>query len=263
MSLGSAHDLLVRLFAEWGAKNENAAEEEWKNAESVVPSSEVTIDPMTVKAIDVKTLGIAAGTNLTPENTAPAIDAVSQNLATLVNRNATSLGNSVSEAMDSGLKKIAHSVQQRLSLLWWKQTLYSPSQQKGYRIIPSLESRIFALAYDLYQQLPSTYPKSVEYLLRETVADVADGWLGSISAFSTAAISDQSIATTLKPLCTAQTGRTPLLTFLSTAARGVFQTTNAAAIVGIQDDTKLSGADLAVWLLREFTANHLAMRSSQ
>ncbi|MES2462674.1 MAG: GTPase-associated system all-helical protein GASH [Armatimonadota bacterium] len=258
MVLGAEQDLLRSLFVEWGTASEENAEEEWKNAESFDAASSIGNDKLKIKTFDAKSFGVVEGSPLTPEVVAPVIESLAQQLTSLANQNALSISKSLTASLNTALTQIEESTKRRLSLLWWKQTLYSPSQKKGYRAIQSPEVRIFALALDLDAQLPDTYPQSVEYLLRETVFELVDSWQGSVAAFCTALISDKTLVNTLTALCDPQEGRVPLLTFISAAARGEVQATDAASVVGVPDDMELSGADIAVWLLRELSADTLA-----
>ena len=75
------------------------------------------------------------------------------------------------KSLDANLKISFSSltaVERRSKLLWWKETLYSPSQKRGYRgldknLLPILMSA------DLNDQVPEVTPISVDYLLRDTL----------------------------------------------------------------------------------------------
>lgn len=86
----------------------------------------------------------------------------------------TSLNKFFSEfkkTLDANLKTSFSSltaVERRGKLLWWKETLYSPSQKRSYRgldknLLPILMSN------DLNNQVPEITPISVDYLLRDTL----------------------------------------------------------------------------------------------
>lgn len=75
------------------------------------------------------------------------------------------------KSLDTNLKNSFTSltvVERRSKLLWWKETLYSPSQKRSYRgldksLLPILMSS------DLNDQVPEVTPISVDYLLRDTL----------------------------------------------------------------------------------------------
>ena len=56
----------------------------------------------------------------------------------------------------------------RSDLLWWRQSLYSPSLQGSYRDLDSRRAAI-AMAVDLHTLIPDFAPQSVEFVLREAV----------------------------------------------------------------------------------------------
>lgn len=64
-------------------------------------------------------------------------------------------------------------VERRSKLLWWKETLYSSSQKKSYY---SVEQNMLPviMAVDLFNQLPSVTPTSVDFLLRDTLVLLND-----------------------------------------------------------------------------------------
>lgn len=59
-------------------------------------------------------------------------------------------------------------VERRSKLLWWKETLYSASLKNSYRTVDAFIQPVI-MANDLYQQLPSITPVSVDFLLKDTI----------------------------------------------------------------------------------------------
>ena len=59
----------------------------------------------------------------------------------------------------------------RTDLLWWKQSLYSKTLNRSYRNAKKTIAGL-AMALDLLEMVPSIYPISVDYLLKETLRDV-------------------------------------------------------------------------------------------
>jgi len=153
--------------------------------------------------------------------------------------------------------------ERRTSLLWWKQTLYSPFMKDGYRAMaPAIAT--FCLAYDLYLQSPGIYPQSLEYLLRETCRDA----LGEV-AEETSSVEElcQQILDGLPQLKVveltrhiepARSGRISLVELLEDVLRTKKIPQSIAARTGIPDAARVAQKDLAVWLFRNLQARHLA-----
>nr|WP_295924640.1 GTPase-associated system all-helical protein GASH [uncultured Dyadobacter sp.] len=75
------------------------------------------------------------------------------------------------KSLDANLKSSFVSlaaVERRSKLLWWKETLYSPSLKGSYRDLDTSLQPI-VMAFDLYEQLPAITPVSVDYLLKDTL----------------------------------------------------------------------------------------------
>lgn len=75
------------------------------------------------------------------------------------------------KSLDTNLKSSFTSltaVERRSKLLWWKETLYSPSQKRSYRGLDKSLLPIL-MGSDLNDQVPEVTPISVDYLLRDTL----------------------------------------------------------------------------------------------
>ena len=59
-------------------------------------------------------------------------------------------------------------LQRRTNLLWWKESLFSPSARLSYRDMTSSDAATL-MAFDMHQQIPTFSPASVAAFLRETV----------------------------------------------------------------------------------------------
>ena len=75
------------------------------------------------------------------------------------------------KTLDTALKTSFSSltaVERRGKLLWWKETLYSPSQKRSYR---GLDKNLLPILMgsDLNKQVPEITPVSVDYLLRDAL----------------------------------------------------------------------------------------------
>lgn len=81
------------------------------------------------------------------------------------------LTQAVSGHIDQTLKAISGAtagLQRRTNLIWWKETLYSPSACASYRTMPaSVAAGLMAL--DFHRQVPTLSPASVAAFLHETV----------------------------------------------------------------------------------------------
>ena len=76
----------------------------------------------------------------------------------------------MSEHLASTLRVVGNAtagLQRRTNLLWWKETLFSPSVRKGYGEMTPFEAAAL-MAFDLYRQIPTLSPTSVTAFLRET-----------------------------------------------------------------------------------------------
>lgn len=72
------------------------------------------------------------------------------------------------KALASANKTSAEGLQRRTTLLWWKEALYSSSANRSYRqLTPAVAAA--RMAGDLFKQIPTFHPVSVEYFLREAV----------------------------------------------------------------------------------------------
>ena len=75
------------------------------------------------------------------------------------------------EQVSSSILKSSESLNKRSNLLWWKQSLYSKSLDKSYRSLEPLTLAV-TMSTDLANMVQPIYPKSVDYLLQETLRDV-------------------------------------------------------------------------------------------
>ncbi|MES2138115.1 MAG: GTPase-associated system all-helical protein GASH [Bacteroidota bacterium] len=114
------------------------------------------------------------------KNATPAIkELITDGLASLAKTlDATSLESSLNKffsefkkTLDANLKTSFSSltaVERRSKLLWWKETLYSPSLKRSYR---GLDKNLLPILMgaDLNNQVPEITPISVDYLLRDTL----------------------------------------------------------------------------------------------
>ncbi len=153
------------------------------------------------------------------------------------------------------------STQMRLGVLWWSESLYSPSLQVGYRDL-SLPIAAVAAAVDLASIVPTLAPASVSYVLGETVLRIAR-LLDAEDA--------QTVASYLQAIAEANTGfgdrfpaasttdeRVPLVTLVGEAAKGyTVSRETVRSRTGVDGSLTLSSADFAMWIFRDLQAHRL------
>lgn len=151
-------------------------------------------------------------------------------------------------------------LQRRTGLLWWKETLFSPSARKSYRDMPAYAAALL-MAFDIYRQVPAFSPVSVAAFLRETLEalpNINKDQKVSIRELLEEAGQIRELAelrTEAARLVPALTGRGPLLGLIG-HPETLSQTDDRRFrdLVGIMPDTELSISGWSVWLLREFQA---------
>lgn len=82
-----------------------------------------------------------------------------------------SLAQAVSAHVDGTLAAVSRAttgLQRRTNLIWWKESLYSPSGRLSYRQMPTSTAAAL-MAFDLHQQVPTFSPASVAAFLHEAV----------------------------------------------------------------------------------------------
>jgi len=172
--------------------------------------------------------------------------------------------NATVEGTVTQLLKSAVADQRRNRLLWWRETLYSPTLQRGYRQLDA-PLAAFMMAYDLHTEVPAHSPQSVEFLLREAVrakqsADPKpdtveiEKLIGKIAQY-------EDIKSLKKEIGHASNiaGRKPLLGCIQAAVSGEAQTgKQLTASLGFKNDTPFSLEDFAVWVYRDLQSQRLA-----
>lgn len=151
-------------------------------------------------------------------------------------------------------------LQRRTNLIWWKETLYSPSARVSYRALPA--STVGALmALDLHQQVPTFSPVSVAAFLSETVLSLAS--VDPDKKQSVRELVGEAVESAeLSPLRAVARqhipqpgGRGPILALLAehegTLAIDDIQ---FRARVGVPADTALTISEWAAWIFRELQA---------
>ena len=243
-NLDRERQLIEGLFKEFGRKAEEEALSAWDLADISEPTS-IRLPQKPTFAVESAAINVGKTSDQIPEYMDGVAGALSEALTSIQTRFIQSVSGS----------------QTRLKLLWWKEALYSPSQETGYRRIESPIALVVTLAYDFHELLPETYPHSAEYFLREAVYDVLhkhDGPCWSLSEFCSEFKAAGGVTKQLAQLTKGIAGRVTLLVFLGELARGEAKAEDAFRRVGIGMDVRLSADDMAVWVLRELQASALA-----
>lgn len=151
-------------------------------------------------------------------------------------------------------------LQKRTSLLWWKESLYSPSAHCSYREIPLFISGT-VMAYDIFNQVPTLSPASVTAFLRETVLAIENAkkpqtkkmyeLISELRESEYAIALIQYVITVFANL----DSRGPVIRLLSIDKNSSMpDETRFLELTGIKPDLELSNSEWAVWVFRELQA---------
>lgn len=159
----------------------------------------------------------------------------------------------------------AAAYERRVQLLWWKETLYSPTLHRGYRSLDAAAAAAI-MAFDLHAAIPAPHPQSVEFLLHETVHELA--LLNDSAALQSVPLAEwcQQLlsspnVSTLKTVFGSSEevpGRLSLVRFVRRLlAAEPLAPEQVADRVGIAN-VRIKAEDLAVWIFRDLQAHRLA-----
>ncbi len=156
----------------------------------------------------------------------------------------------------------------KMRLLWWRQAMYSPAAECGYRELAPLTAAAL-MAADLADETTAQTPTSVEYLLREAVREIAinDELRTNLNLRGavTCATTGEGGAALRYALEKHVTGaqperrhRLPLVEVLAqTAQSGELEEGSLQAALGVKESSATTIADFAVWLFRDIQAKRL------
>jgi hypothetical protein len=171
------------------------------------------------------------------------------------------LAQAVSTHVEGTLKAVSGAtagLQRRTNLIWWKESLYSPSARVSYRSVPASTAAAL-MAFDLHQQVPTFSPASVAAFLHEAIS--------SLHSYHTAEarpvrdlLSEAAEASELASLREAAAqlvqdtgGRGPILGLLG-RGRQISDDGEFRSLVGVPAATPLTVPEWATWLFRELQA---------
>ncbi len=195
---------------------------------------------------------------------------------TTQNKNLKALSTFVEEQVENSLshiqpflKQISEGLQQgamannkRSELLWWKQTLYSPSLDASYHSLNPIKAAIL-MATDLADLVAPIYPHSVDFLLMETLKDVHGKSIDDPKPFKEwieeAFKLKEEEDELLKVLVNNIVGRKSFGCALANHLNQVSEN-DIFSETGIAKTSEVSLADLAVWIFHDLQAIKLATK---
>lgn len=151
-------------------------------------------------------------------------------------------------------------VERRSKLLWWKETLYSSSQKRGYRGLDKILLPIL-MGSDLNNQVPEITPISVDYLLRDSLFLLIDKNDSSFkfSDYLTE-ISKDNIKQILKS-CFGNLdeldGRISITSFIALFVNDRITIKDFKTRTGIEDSEEITLTELAVIVLHDLLTQRL------
>lgn len=157
-------------------------------------------------------------------------------------------------ALNNWSTHINRSIERKVSLLWWRESLYSHAADTGYRSMDQALACAY-MAVDLAKLLPAAYPRSVEYYLREAVLAVvgaldAEKTTSLVQLAQAVVLGDQSALLKAMDFGELSGGR-------QLVVQGIVKESGGAATAtqsGLYLDARITLGDFAVWLLREAKA---------
>jgi GTPase-associated system helical domain len=164
--------------------------------------------------------------------------------------------NSILKSSFSSLK----AVERRSNLLWWKETLYSPSQKGSYREVDTNILPII-LAADLNDKVPKITPVSVDYLLMDTLFILNDKQDNSISFTNyLSAISESEKKSILKPYfgsINEQDGRISITDFISLLINDRVTIDDFKRKTGIDSQESVTFSELSIIIFHDLLIQRL------
>lgn len=180
-----------------------------------------------------------------------------------INKFFTDFKKSLDQVLKSSFSSI-QSVERRSKLLWWKETLYSSELQSSYRDL-NTTTQSAMMARDLYFQLPSIVPASVDYLLKDTLllinkdADVKmkfSEYLNQLKMTENTTLFKDYFEDV-----DAEIRRITITDFIILVIRGKVEVSKLKQYTGIEDKAEVSLVGIAVMILHNLMAGHLIPKS--
>lgn len=296
---GREKEVVEKIISDLGGLAEENASEEWsletEEPKLKLPTLKISGTILNTASIDEKELEInlkTAASN-TPEGYNPAnhnpqwsqhfAENAASGISTAFNKAFSQITSTVSaesievpvnkfftefkKTLDQTLRSSFISNQavvRRSNLLWWKETLYSSTLKDSYRSVNENVQPII-MAKDLYNQLPSIVPVSVDYLLRDTLLLLnhkADEKM-NFSALL------EEISKDLNKACLKEyfedievvNKRITITDFIALLIHGKADASSLKQYTGIESNEQVSLTDIAVVILHDLMAKYLIPQS--
>lgn len=179
-----------------------------------------------------------------------------------INKFFTAFKKSLDENLKSSFSSIV-AVERRSKLLWWKETLYSPSLKKSYREVSSPVLPIL-MGYDLNEHVAKITPISVDYLLRDTLLILKEKKVEKIKFVdffnSLTKDSTKSEVITLLPETNESDGRISVTDFIILFLNDKTKLKDFTERTGIKDDDEVSFEDLSVIIFHDLLTKRLSSK---
>ena len=179
-----------------------------------------------------------------------------------INKFFTSFKKSLDENLKASFASIV-AVERRSKLLWWKETLYSPSLKKSYREISSNILPII-MGIDLNNQVTKITPISVDYLLKDTILILNEkkseklkfkDFLNTLSKYPS-----KSQLIDLLPELNVSDARIGLTDFIVLLLNDKAKPKEFSDRTGIKDEDEISTEDLSVAIFHDLLTKRLSAK---
>ncbi|MCO6360654.1 GTPase-associated system all-helical protein GASH [Roseivirga pacifica] len=179
-----------------------------------------------------------------------------------INKFFASFKKSLDENLKSSFASIL-AVERRSKLLWWKETLYSPSLKKSYREVSNPVLPIL-MGSDLNEQVAEITPISVDFLLRDTLLILSEkksekikfkDFFDSLTKDST-----KSEVTNLLPEINETEGRIGVTDFIILFLNDKVKLKDFTERTGIKQDDEVSIEDLSVAIFHDLLTTRLSSK---
>lgn len=262
--LGREKEILTKFLLDIGNKIENEVSESW----SFSPDEEIDIPEITPATIDKGEIEVVLKA-ATAQNTVGGENPhwASGNDTNWATFFATRAGKGLTDIINKTSRKQVTEIisnqsefvkqnsllQMRTQLLWWKEAGYSLSYKGSYKELKEGMLQVI-LAHDYSSFVPSMYPTSVDYFLKEThnsLAASAERKIKIVTVLKSIEENSNDLKTVLTEFA-GEESRVSFLNFIRGLVHGKFKAKQFKGLVGIADSTELTFAELTIWLFHDF-----------
>jgi hypothetical protein len=177
------------------------------------------------------------------------------------------LANAVSSQVDATISAVTEAtsgLQRRTNLIWWKESLYSPSSRISYRKMSPYMAAML-MAFDLSSQVPLFSPASVVALLHEAVLtlpgvnDVSSRTIRELMVEASELNDLAQLRAVAAEMFPSAVDRVPVLGLMNPANNYVVrESADFQRRVGVPATAALSAPEWASWVFRELQAGRAA-----